>query len=370
MTYQTTVLRILPVIAAIAVATACIDDRNIDVDAGHDGERDAAPDAVLPVPLPIVDVMFVVDNSGSMAEEQVTLMDGISEFMVQIFTSAAARGLPIDVHLGVTSTDAGTMGYPGIRSCERADYGDDGCLLNLPSPTIPGCAPSYPRFLARTDEDSDYAIDEFAHDFRCIATLGIMGCGFEQQFEAARRGLVENTAPGRCNEGFLRDRSVVVVVFLTDENDCSVSPDHPEMFDPSRVDLGGLNIRCFRNPGFLLSVEHYKDALDGLTASGHLVVVGALAGVPPDAAECNGFGDTLDGCLAVPEMIERPNETGDQLVPSCDVPGMGFAAPPVRLVQLVQQFGNRGHMSSICRRDYKGGLREIATRIVSLIPDP
>jgi len=66
---------------------------------------------------------------------------------------------------------------------------------------------------AEPDSDPDDA--PFWFDFGCIATLGCTGCGFEQQLESSYRALVEQTAPGRPNEGFLRDDSVLAVIYLT-----------------------------------------------------------------------------------------------------------------------------------------------------------
>jgi hypothetical protein len=157
----------------------------------------------------------------------------------------------------------------------------------------------------------------------------------------------------------------VALVVVSDEDDCSADPEHPEMFDPTRnADLGHLNIRCFLHPEFVESLGEYLDALRSFEATGHAVVFGALVGVPPDAPECNGFGDELAGCLSLPEMIPMIDPAQPtQLLPSCNTE-MGLAFPPVRFVQAAQDFAERAYVASICRRDYKPFLDSIVEPII------
>ena len=85
--------------------------------------------------------------------------------------------------------------------------------------------------------------------FQYLAKVGSNGCGFEQQLEAVTKALDENETPE--NRGFVRDGSLLAVIFITDEDDCSAQ-DPNTLFrgDPS----GGTcddtlgcrsNYRCF-----------------------------------------------------------------------------------------------------------------------------
>ncbi|MDI7267084.1 MAG: hypothetical protein QME96_03710, partial [Myxococcota bacterium] len=274
-----------------------------------------------------------------------------------------------DLNIGVISSDMGVMGYRGIRSCELADFGDDGCFRNTPSRTVPGCPASYAeKWLSRNPGNAGgYSPEQMANDFACIGTLGTAGCGFEQQFKAMRKAVVENHGIGGCNEGFLRPDSIVTLIFVTDEEDCSVKPEHPYMFDPARVgDLGGLNIRCFRNPDFVQPFSEYAAAFRSLREDPNRIFIAMIVGVPPDAPACEGDGDRLGACLAVPDMIPRPNAVGDNVEPSCIVPGLGTAYPPVRFVQLAMEIERQGvdtYVSSICRPDWTDAIGAIADRI-------
>lgn len=55
--------------------------------------------------------------------------------------------------------------------------------------------------------------------FKCMALVGDRGCGMEAQLEGAKRAMDGHNAD---NKGFLRDHSVVAVIFITDEEDCSI----------------------------------------------------------------------------------------------------------------------------------------------------
>jgi hypothetical protein len=65
--------------------------------------------------------------------------------------------------------------------------------------------------------------------FNCMASVGDGGCGFEHQLESTYRALHDGILE---NEGFLRSDALLVVVFVTDEDDCS-APADGDLFDPS-----------------------------------------------------------------------------------------------------------------------------------------
>lgn len=352
--------------------TACDgDDREpslvvgADVPSNTDAPGEPAPDGVpTEPPVATIDVLFVVDNSASMSQEQEVLARALPDFLRSLYTQAEAQGVAADVHVGVTTTDLGTEGYT-VTTCREPTGGDRGCLQSVPSPLFAGCDPTYPTYLSRTSADGEaYPIDELADDFACLATLGTAGCGFEQQLGAARRALGEDAAPGGCNDGFLRPGSVVAVIHVSDEDDCSVDEDHPELFDQSRTELGHLNVRCFLHPELVTPVSAEVAALRALEAAGHLVVVGAIVGVPTDEPACTGFGDQLAGCLGARGMVEELDPAApSQLVPSCNT-AMGLAFPPRRFVELAQAFGDRAYVASICAPDYKDPLLRLAGRIL------
>jgi hypothetical protein len=313
-----------------------------------------------------------------MAEEQELLGRGFDDFLRELLAPGDADGdtspdrTPVeDLDLGVIDTDLGTGGYP-ITTCANPDVGDDGCFRNRPNPLVPGCAATYPSFLSRNEANAaGYPPAQLAQDFRCIATLGTNGCGFEQQLEAARRALVDNESPGHCNDGFLRPDSILVVLWVSDEDDCSVDAAHADFFDPDRTYLGHLDLRCFLHPDMIYGVDRYAAALGALrSARPERLVLGMLVGVPPDAPPCVGPGANLEGCLGEPEMTEMIDPAmPTHLLPACDS-GHGWAFPARRFVSLGLAFEATTVVGSICASDFGPTLDRLLERIGGALPEP
>jgi hypothetical protein len=136
-----------------------------------------------------IDLLFVVDNSGSMREEQASLQREFPR-LIKVLTTGQRDPKPSfppaeDLHLGVISTDMGMVGVQGIPGCEG--LGDDGIMNNIPGASVAGCQATYPRFLTYVAGVHDP--DQTANDLSCIAALGTDGCGFEQQLEATLKAL-------------------------------------------------------------------------------------------------------------------------------------------------------------------------------------
>src|SRR5690606_4604089 len=71
-----------------------------------------------------VDILFVVDNSGSMAGEQASLAANFPAFVGVLQTIVG--GLP-DVHIGIVSSNLGGAGQASVPGC--SGDGDGGKLL-------------------------------------------------------------------------------------------------------------------------------------------------------------------------------------------------------------------------------------------------
>lgn len=258
-------------------------------------------------------MLFVVDNSSSMSEEQAALTAAFPLLLGSLEPEVA------DLHVGIVSTDLGTDPVQ-IFTCEDGD-GDDGALLHEGSALVDGCAVDYPTFLSGSP-------DELTSEFPCIATLGTGGCGVEQHLEAMRLALTERAAEGQPNEGFLRAGAVLAIVVLTDEDDCSVRDPHILEGDPKT-----LNLRCIERADGLWEPSRYVAALDDLERP---VVFAAFAGVPP------GWDGSLDALEPVPD----PANPGRPL-PICEGPGV-LAFPARRLAEVASSLGPRGVVRSIC----------------------
>jgi hypothetical protein len=64
-----------------------------------------------------------------------------------------------------------------------------------------------------------HAQPQLVETFECIALVGAGGDGNERPMEAMLEALGSQTSAGGCHEGFVRDDAILVVTFITDEDD-------------------------------------------------------------------------------------------------------------------------------------------------------
>jgi hypothetical protein len=85
----------------------------------------------------------------------------------------------------------------------------------------------------------DGAQGDLAGAFDCIGRVGTAGSSYEQQVGALLGATSSKlTAPGACNRNFLRRDAVLVVTFMTDEDD-EVTPGEPAAWRESLLELKG-----------------------------------------------------------------------------------------------------------------------------------
>jgi len=321
-----------------------------------------------------VDVLFVIDNSGSMDEEQTSLATNFPVFIDRLETIEG--GLP-NVHLGVVSSDMGAGTFTSV--CNTNDMGQLQSTIGAGWPSGTTCpTPTDPYIedikTATGTRQTNYT-GTLADTFSCIARLGTGGCGFEQHLQSMRAAL---TAPN--NPGFLRDTAFLAVVFIQDEDDCSVRD--PQMFDTSQnsttSQLGPLSsFRCFefgvdcetgngdpRAPGprtgcfprddsqYMYAVQEYVDFLKSLKDDDSLIITAGIMGNPEPVTVGTD-----------PEMPQNP-----ALVPSCQSTS-GKADPAVRIKFLLDQFPHNA-FTTICNENLADALEVIAQLLKEAIGNP
>lgn len=153
-----------------------------------------------------VDFLFVVDNSGSMALYQDNLVRNFPGFIDGIQRSLGHVG---SFHVGVTTTDAYAFNVAGCR-----DIGS--LVVQTGGENSSGAACG--AYAAGANYMTE--VDDLSQSFSCAATVGSDGHDGERPIAA----LLETASarlqgPGGCNEGFLRQDSLLVVVMITDEPD-------------------------------------------------------------------------------------------------------------------------------------------------------
>jgi hypothetical protein len=325
-----------------------------------------------------LDLVLLVDNSNSMSEEQLALAEQLPR-MARVLATGDLDGdgeqdFPAlqSVRVGIIDPDMGSGGYP-IMTCDEPILGDDGLFQRSGNPELEGCDRSYPRFAEYNDDEGPEALESFIEHVRCVAQMGIGGCGLEQQLEALLKAVTPSTSDIRftggstghadgSNAGFLRDDSIVAMVVVTDEGDCSVAD--TDLFDPNRWDLGSLNTRCYEQPDMLHSVDRYIDGLQAVRENPDDVIFSLVAGVPTDLVTSEE-GTDYDAIFADERMEVRINPTApNELLPSC-ASANGLAFTPRRMVEVAQGFGGNGVVQSICQEDFAPVIGSILDRVAS-----
>jgi hypothetical protein len=168
--------RLLPLIVVGLAAAGCGSDTGLF--------EQKTIDTFSQAPNNQVDILWVVDDSYSMAEEQAILGEGFASFAGELDESGT------DFQIGVITT---SFEY---TNPERARLIGD------------------PPFLTQNDD--------YERLFQERATVGVEGSDKEKGLEAAAWALSpQMTAPGGLNEGFVRDAAQLLVVTVSDEEDCS-----------------------------------------------------------------------------------------------------------------------------------------------------
>jgi len=345
-----------------------------------------------------IDILFMVDNSLSMAPLQDKLLkpgvgfDVFTEGLKKIPASdESAEGLP-DVHIAVISSDTGPGAWdlPGANCRNGGDEGRFQSSPRAPCTTSP-LNPDQHFLAASNDQQVKNYSGDITDAFTCIAKLGDQGCGFEGQLKSVRWALDPAGAPPE-NAGFLRDDAFLAVILITNEDDCSV-PDDSTLFDPTQElvsdPLGPFwSFRC-NEFGHLCNIDGKlqpppraaADNLQGCISND--TDTGRLTKVADEIAFLKSLKPDPDNQIlvaaitgpATPYSIEMANiqtaNHGLQLQPnikhSCVENSGEYADPSVRIQQWVQGFGKHGLLLPICADSFAPALDQIANNLLPIL---
>lgn len=158
-----------------------------------------------------VDILLIVDNSGSMAPYQQQLSQNFSEF-ISFFTAAN-----VDYRIGVTTTDTAAQNAGQLR----------GDIITNDTPDAEGA-------------------------FQELVSVGVQGSGYEMGLLASSMALTEPLLSG-ANAGFIRETASLSILYVTDEEDSSPAP--PDQYANQFLRLKGLDQRGAFNASALVVLD-------------------------------------------------------------------------------------------------------------------
>jgi hypothetical protein len=246
---------------AVGLAGACSD---YPVDPIAHGSCVQDPQASFPLaqePNDDVDILLVIDDSASMADEQETLAANLARLIDVLERPEVA----VDYRIGIVTTNHGNPlcesttpeeGALQLRSCRAhlEDFVGEGdgspltdatevCTAACPEPwaeittlataTDDDASPRPRPWIERTAGHTNLPAGlDSAQALQCLGLQGIGGCAFESPLEALRKAVERSFTDGDPAFGFIRDHASLLVVLVTDEDDCSHHPDWESMFLP------------------------------------------------------------------------------------------------------------------------------------------
>lgn len=402
-------------------------------------------------PIPI-DFLWVVDNSSSMCQEQLSLADSFETFTTQIETS-----FQIDPRLAVTSHDVqcavdpgsqiysskgvfntipatafpppcqerrtrtcfadsacanmdcfvrgdcndrddpdctcdgpqgrwtcrhpntescvenpnGTINSECVRRCSTDEecqvlFGDMTYICQKPSanvddwgcvrpPATSTCPATVPAVLDATNIDL----------FPCAATVGVNQekCfKYEQGMNAALMAISPTGVNAEQARGFLRDDAYLVIIFISDEDDCSVrDPNNPTSIDEGDYDTCAL-LKTTDQGGPLVPVGHFVNRFKSLKQDPGKVIIAAIGGdsISDDPAQVDADRQAY---------VESKGSAKDCYhQTSICLSDNGKADYGSRYRELTESFGPNGKFTNICKDEGIGpALDAIAETILTVL---
>ncbi len=362
-----------------------------------------------------LDLLFIIDDSPSMLEEQDKLAEQVPRLVNLLLTGGAADPSAVgefpaieSLHVGVITPDLGHSTEPPHNFTAGVDPGDDfnpsnACdasgkagFMQVEGRVCDAQTPPAGTLYLNRPTDADMSFDvQFVQDVECI-TGQAEGCGFEQQLES-----ILAQSRNSANSGFSRDDALLAIILITDEDDCSTTD--PRLFDiearPGNPYQGPFldpptnftkfNLRCSEHSKddtvdetkVLQPIRRYIDEIAALKADPSQVVFAAITGIPEkpelDPGLFNTEEDRYQAILDHVDMMEVPNpaeaaDLNQQLTPACGSSAADFAVPARRIVETAKGLAeaNTGVgtvVESICAADYAPALNAIVDRIAAAL---
>jgi hypothetical protein len=275
--------------------------------------RDASPDGPTTTtyfvelnPLRQLDLVFMIDNSPSMAPKQAKLRENFPR-LIAALKNPIDDSLP-DLRVAIIDSDLGTNGTYDNGSCgsktlgtSTSLYGDQGKFQVIGAKAC-GLTSSDALWLEYTNGQPVNFSGEIATVFACLAgNLGTLGCGDEHQLQAFEFALVEKNLGNEGQQKMLRAKANLGLVFLSDEDDCSAAQNDGMFGDKAELRGESASLRCVTRSGMC----------DGKNLST------SPPGYPTDAAFEAPFTSCRARTDACPNALDGKNGTDTSVPTKC-----------------------------------------------------
>ena len=315
-----------------------------------------------------VDIMWVIQNSGSMASHQAQLANNFSAF-INFLLSADP---PIDFHIGVVTTDtddpneSGTLHTWNIPDLDQnsavyhplcagiSGIGLDGSFISCTPPTDGGPT------LCNTDPDETTTSASVQCAFNQMSAVGTLGSSHQRGLYASYLALnrPENIDNG-AGTNFIRPDAALYVVYVGSEDDLSCNPTVGTPAPGDACDTVDPECKC--DPDAQLQfggTAFYERFLSNYKGYGHSDLVAAAAVVATQTqplAPNAQLGNTNpgEGC------------SSSTLDPNTGLPIEAFYGR--RYIEVAQATG--GAATSICASDFNDALNRLGFAVSGLRRD-
>jgi len=254
-----------------------------------------------------VDILWVVDSSGSMKEEQEYLSKNFDSFMDSLLKDGAS------FQTAVTTTDICNEDGSNSAVCPYKNGGDSSTHLR-------GRFTGDPGKKVLSSEDADVA-----QRFSWYSSVGTDGSGFEHGLEAAKLA-VKRSLSGK-NEKLVRDGAFLSVIVVSDEEDDGIGLGMVDAYSEKNLVEEGLTTHKFTHNDLITYLKSVKGV-------GNFAVSTVTGTRKSDGSMCSS-------------PHSKPKEEGTQYIAAAKATG--------------------GSIQSICDTDWSTSLGQIGQDINSQI---
>lgn len=289
------------------------------------------------------DILFVVDDSGSMRPEQDNLAQNFDAFIAKLDASPVKNAYQIGVtNTSVDMVAADSAGNPVVltdyaQGTPNAGHPYPAGALVAVDPASINPDPTLAKYVY--DASGKYAgkriltagSPTLVADFSANVHVGTYGSGKEQGLRAALLALKDRVADG-TNAGFLRKGAKLAVIIVSDDDDCA-DPSHKIVFSATSGDA------CHTAQAYA-DMQPVQDFVSFLQ--------GSVDGEQRDAV--------VAAIVAYDTSTQQPAvdcTLGNAQNPSPEAPGTRYAA-------FVKAFGSSGLVDDICNTSFRATLEKIA----------